>query len=76
MWPKRKTQEGRAWLVQAKKIRDSGYNMTLSGLGLIKAESVEHPEPEDVLASVAGKEQRILKLIMEMQGLLAGGNGE
>jgi type I restriction enzyme M protein len=76
MWPKRKTEEGRAWLVPAKRIIDNGYNMTLSGLGLIEAETVEHAEPEELLASVAAKEERILGLIGEMQELLAGGNGE
>ena len=76
MWPKRKTEEGRAWLVPAQKIIDNGYNMTLSSLGLIEAETVEHPEPEEILASVAAKEERILQLIQEMQELLAGGNGE
>jgi type I restriction enzyme M protein len=76
MWPERKTEDGRAWLVPARKIIDNGYNMTLSGLGLIEAESVEHPEPEEILASVALKEERILTLIAEMQELLSGGNGE
>jgi type I restriction enzyme M protein len=73
MWPKRKTEEGRAWLVPAKKIIDNNYNMTLSSLGLIEAETIEHPEPEEILASVAAKEERILRLIQEMRGLLAKG---
>jgi len=76
MWPKRETEEGRAWMVPAQKIIDNGYNMTLSGLGLVKPETVEHPEPEEILASVAAKEERILRLIQEMQELLEGGNGE
>ena len=76
MWPKRKTEEGRVWLVPAKQIIDNGYNMTLSALGLIEAETVEHAEPEEILASVAAKEERILELINEMQELLAGENGE
>ncbi|NLD98050.1 MAG: SAM-dependent DNA methyltransferase [Synergistaceae bacterium] len=76
MWPERKTEEGRSWLVPAQKIIDNGYNMTLSALGLIEAETVEYPEPEEILASVASKEERILELIAEMQALLAGGNGE
>ncbi len=76
MWPKRKTKDGRAWLVPVQKIIDNGYNMTLSSLGLIEAETIDHPEPEEILASVAAKEERILQLIQEMQGLLSGGNGE
>jgi len=76
MCPKRKTEEGRAWLVPAKRIIDNGYNMTLSGLGLIEAETVDYPEPEEILVSIAAKEERILGLIQEMQELLAGGNGE
>jgi len=76
MWSKRETEDGRAWRVPAKKIIDNGYNMSLSGLSLIETETVEHPEPEEILASVAAKEERILQLIQEMQGLLAGGNGK
>jgi len=76
MWPRRKTEENRAWLVPAQKIIDNGYNMTLSSLGLIEAETVEHAEPEEILFSVAAKEERILQLIAEMQELLGGGNGE
>ncbi len=76
MWPNREIEEGRAWIVPAKRIIDNGYNMTLSGLGLIETETVEHQEPEGILASVAAKEERILQLIYEMQELIAGGNGK
>jgi type I restriction enzyme M protein len=76
MWPRRKTEEGRAWLVPAKQIIDNDYNMTLSSLGLIDADTIVHPEPEEILVSVAAKEERLFKLIREMQELLAGGNGE
>ena len=61
-------------LVPARKIIDNGYNMTLSGLELIKPETVEYPEPEEILASVAAKEERILELIQEMRDLLERGN--
>jgi len=62
--------------VPAQKIIDNGYNMTLSALDLIRPETVEYPEPEEILASVAVKEERIFGLIQEMRELLAGGNGE
>ncbi|MDI7259567.1 MAG: class I SAM-dependent DNA methyltransferase [Thermodesulfobacteriota bacterium] len=75
MWPKRGTEEGRAWLVPAQRIIDNGYNMTLSALGLVEPDIIEHSAPEDILASVAAKEERILQLIKEMQQLLEGGNG-
>jgi type I restriction enzyme M protein len=74
MWPNHETEEGRAWLVSAKKIIDNGYNMTLSGLNLVKPETMQYPEPEEILASVATKEERILELIQEMQELLQRGN--
>ena len=70
MWPKREIETGRAWLVPAQKIIDNGYNMTLSSLGLMEPETVNHPEPEQILASIAEKEGRILKLIQEMRELL------
>jgi len=74
-WPKRKTEKGRAWLVPAKRIEEKGFNMTLSGLGLVKPEKIEHPEPEEILESVVTKEERIFDLIREMQELLLEGNG-
>jgi len=74
-WPKRKTEEGRAWLVPAKLIEEKNYNMTLSALGLVEPEKVEHAEPEEILESVATKEERIFDLIREMQELLLEGNG-
>jgi type I restriction enzyme M protein len=76
MWPERQTEEGRAWCVPAQKIIGNGYNMTLSSLGLIKPEIVEHSEPEEILTSIAAKEAHILKLIQEMRDLLGGGNGD
>jgi type I restriction enzyme M protein len=76
MWPERETEDGRAWLVPVQRIIDNGYNMTISGLGLIEAETIEHLEPEEILASIADKEERILELICQMQELLTGGNGE
>ena len=49
--------------------------MTLSGLGLVEPEKVEHPEPEEILESVITKEERIFDLIREMQELLSRENG-
>jgi len=72
MWPSRETQEGRAWLVPAQKIIDNGYNMTLSALGLVGPQKVEYPKPEEIVASVASKEERIHQLVTEMRELLKG----
>jgi type I restriction enzyme M protein len=74
-WPKRKTEEGRAWLVPAELIEEKNYNLTLTGLGLVKPEKVDYPEPEEILESVAAKEEKILDLIREIQDLLLEGNG-
>ena len=76
MWTEREIESGRAWRVPAQRIIDNGYNMTLSGLGLIETEAVDHLEPEDILNSVAAKEERILLLIQEMQELLSVGDVE
>lgn len=75
MWPERETEEGRAWLVPAEKINNNNYNMTLSSLGLIEPENIVYPEPEEILESVATKEQRIIDLICEMRELLEEWNG-
>jgi type I restriction enzyme M protein len=74
-WPKRKTEERRTWTVPAKLIEEKNFNMTLTSLGLVEPEKVEHPEPEEILESVAAKEERIFDLIREMQELLMEGNG-
>jgi type I restriction enzyme M protein len=74
MCPRREPEEGRAWLLPAREIINNGYNMTLSGLGLVRSETVEYPEPEDIMASIAAKEERILSLIREMRELLESEN--
>jgi type I restriction enzyme M protein len=66
-WPKRQTAEGVAWQVPAKQIIDNGYILTLTSLGLVEAEKVDHAEPEDILASVAQKERLILEIVEEMR---------
>ena len=69
-WPKRQTEEGRAWRVPAARITANGYNMTLASLGLVEPEKTDHAEPEDILASVTEKERRILKIVEEMRELV------
>jgi type I restriction enzyme M protein len=74
-WPERKTEEGRAWLVPASLIAHKNYNLTLSALGLVEPEKVDHDEPEEILESVAAKEEKIFDLIGEMRKILLEGNG-
>ena len=74
-WPKRETVDGLAWRVPAQKIIDNGYNLTLSSLGLVEPEKTDHLEPEEILASVAEKERRILQIIEEMNELVVAENG-
>lgn len=74
-WPRRRTEDGRAWFAPADKIIAGNYNMTLAGLGLVEPEKVEHAEPDEILESVAAKEARVFAVIQEMRELLAGGNG-
>lgn len=49
---------------------ENAYNLTLASLGLVEPEKTDHAEPEDILASVAEKERRILALVDEMKALL------
>jgi len=72
-WPERKTEEGRAWLVSASLIAQKNYNLTLSALGLVEAEKVDHDEPEEILESVAAKEEKMFDLIGEMRQILLEG---
>jgi len=69
-WPKRQTADGVAWRVPAEKIIANGYNLSLASLGLVEPEKTDHAEPEDILASVTEKEQKILDIIEEMQKLM------
>ncbi|MBM4167856.1 MAG: SAM-dependent DNA methyltransferase [Ignavibacteria bacterium] len=73
-WQTRATEEGRAWLVPARVIEENGYNLTLSALGLVEPEKVDHDEPEEILESVAAKEEKIFELITEMRKILLQGN--
>jgi len=76
MWRKWAIEDGRAWLVPAQNIIDNNYNMTLSALGLVEPETVEYPAPEEILESVAQKEERIFELIKEMRELLEEENND
>ncbi len=74
-WPKRQTADGVAWRVPAKRIIENGCNLTLASLGLVEPEKTDHAEPEDILASVAEKERRILEIVEEMRELVTETNG-
>ena len=74
-WPKRQTADGSAWRVPLEKIIANGYNLTLASLGLVEAEKTDHAEPEEILSSVAEKEQKILDIIGEMRELVLEENG-
>jgi type I restriction enzyme M protein len=74
-WPTRAVEDGRAWRVPAEKIIANGYNLTLASLGLVEPEKTNHAEPEEILAAVAEKEQRILNLVEEMRKLVIAENG-
>ena len=69
-WPKREMADGVAWRVPAQRIIENGYNLTLASLGLVEPEKTDHAEPEDILASVAEKERRILEIVEEMRELV------
>lgn len=74
MWSNLETEDSRAWIVPAQKIIDINYNMTLSALGLIEPEKIEYPEPEEILESIATKEELIFEIIGDMRKLLENGN--
>jgi len=75
-WPKRQTADGVAWRVPAQRIIENGYNLTLASLGLVEPEKTDHAEPEDILASVAEKERRILEIVEEMRALVTAEVGD
>jgi len=71
MWPNRKTEKGRAWMVPGKKIIDNKYNMTLSELGLFEPITYKYEEPGKILSSIMAKEKRIAVLIEEISDIIA-----
>jgi type I restriction enzyme M protein len=73
-WPERKEEPGQAWQVSAEVIREKGYNLTLSGLGLIAPETVEHEPPEEILEVIAEKQERIAQIISELRTILETNN--
>lgn len=73
-WPDRKEESGYAWRVPAEAIKEKGCNLTLSGLGLIEPETVEHEPPEEILEVIATKQERVASLIGELRSLLGMDN--
>lgn len=69
-WPKRQTDDSAAWRVSAEKVITNGYNLAPASLGLIETEKIDHAEPEEILESMAEKEQKILGIVAEMRELL------
>ena len=47
--------------------------MTLSGLGLVLQDKVDHIEPEEILETIETKEERVFELINEMRKILQNG---
>ena len=74
-WPTRAEEPGRAWRVSAETIKAKGTNLTLSGLGLVEQEAIEHQPPEEILERVTEHEARIVQLIAEMRALLEKDEG-
>jgi type I restriction enzyme M protein len=70
-WPKRQIADGVAWRVPAEKIIAADYSLALANLGLVEPEKMDHAEPEEILLSIANKEQEILDVIREMRTALA-----
>ena len=49
-----------------------GEPLSLSGLGLIESETVEHEPPEQILDVIAKRQERIVALIGELRNLFKG----
>jgi len=71
-WPKRAVSE-RSWLVPVEELVSRGYDLTAKNPN--RKEDYEHRLPEDLVADVLAKEQRIFEILDEMQTILGGNNG-
>lgn len=69
-WPQREMADGVAWRVPTEKIIDNGYKMSLVSLGLVKAEKIDHAEPQKILSSVDEKQRRILQIAEKMNSTI------
>lgn len=73
-WPERQEELSCSWRMPAEVIKDKGYNLTLSGLGLIKPKPMEHEPPEEILEVIAEKQGRIAVIIGELRAILESNN--
>jgi type I restriction enzyme M protein len=69
-WHNREENE-RAWKVQAQTILDNSCNLDIKNPRA--KQDIEHLPPEELVASILEKEQRIAKLVADIQRMLAEG---
>jgi type I restriction enzyme M protein len=70
-WPSR-TENDRAWRVPVEQIVASGYNLDIKNPSA--KTDLEHLPPEQIVASIIEKEQRILELMEELRGMVERGD--
>ncbi len=69
-WPNQEVEDGRSWIVPAKKIVDSKYNMTLSRLGLTKPKVIVYPNPVNLVESLRTQQAMAIAAMKEMAEFL------
>jgi type I restriction enzyme M protein len=69
-WWDKRTENERAWKVSAKMVAANGYNLDIKNPNA--QEDFEHMPPEQLLADITQKEERILELLGELKAVLRG----
>ncbi len=67
-WWKKRKENGRAWKVSAEEILANGCN--LDRKNPLSKEDITHLPPEELVAGILKKEQRITEIMVEIQNLL------
>ena len=63
-WWKKRTENGQAWKVSVDTVLENNFNLDIKNPNAAKAE--EHREPEEIVAGIVGREQRIIALMQEI----------
>ncbi|NLX98227.1 MAG: SAM-dependent DNA methyltransferase, partial [Rhodopirellula sp.] len=77
-WWKKRKENDRAWKVSAKdviKLDDAGnlVSVNLDVKNPNAAEALEHLPPDKLVEDILAKERRIIEIMGEIKGVLAGG---
>lgn len=72
-WWKNRIENAQAWKVSVDSVRKNNFNLDIKNPNLVQAD--KHREPEEIVAEIVEREQRIIKLMQEIQTELGKSRG-